>query len=190
AELESLAPPMADMGMPPGEITVAEILKTRGYHTIHLGKWHLGEAPGIRPENQGFDESLGFMSGASKYEVDGRSVDARLPGDPLDRLLWMALSDAVQFNGSKPFHAGQYMTDYLSDQAVAAIRANRNRPFFLYLAYNAPHTPFQATKSDYEALSAIKDQRTRVYGAMIRALDRGVGKVLAALRTQGLDDNT
>jgi arylsulfatase A-like enzyme len=102
----------------------------------------------------------------------------------------MALNDAVQFNGSKPFHAGEYMTDYLSDQAVAAIKANRNRPFFLYLAYNAPHTPFQATKADYDALSAIGDHRTRVYGAMIRALDRGVGKVLAALKAQGLDNNT
>ena len=190
AELESLVPPMADMGMPPGEITIAEILRGRGYHTIHLGKWHLGEARGMRPENQGFDESLGFMPGASKYEADGKCVDARLPGDPLDRLLWMALNDAVQFNGSKPFHAGEYMTDYLSDQAVAAIKANRNRPFFLYLAYNAPHTPFQATKADYDALSAIGDHRTRVYGAMIRALDRGVGKVLAALKAQGLDNNT
>src|ERR1700750_790230 len=82
------------------------------------------------------------------------------------------------------------MTDYLSDQAVAAIRANRNRPFFLYLAYNAPHTPFQATKADFDALSAITDQRTRVYGAMIRALDRGVGKVMAGLKAQGLDRNT
>jgi arylsulfatase A-like enzyme len=190
ADLEGLVPPMADMGMPPGETTIAEILKAGGYHTIHLGKWHLGEARGMRPEDQGFDESLGFMPGASKYEADGKSVDARLPGDPLDRLLWLALTDAVQFNGGKPFHAGEYMTDYLSDQAVGAIRANRNRPFFIYLAYNAPHTPFQATKSDYEALSAIRDRRTRVYGAMIRALDRGVGKVMAALKAQGLDDNT
>jgi arylsulfatase A-like enzyme len=82
------------------------------------------------------------------------------------------------------------MTDYLSDQATAAIRVNRNRPFFLYIAYNAPHTPFQATKADYDALPRIRDQRTRVYGAMIRALDRGVGKVMAALQAQGLDRNT
>ena len=80
--------------------------------------------------------------------------------------------------------------DYLSDQAAAAIKANRNRPFFIYLAYNAPHTPFQATKADYDALSAVRDQRTRVYGAMIRALDRGVGRVMTALTAQGLDDNT
>jgi arylsulfatase A-like enzyme len=102
----------------------------------------------------------------------------------------MGLSDGVQFNGGRPFHAGRYMTDYLSDSAAAAIKANRNRPFFIYLAYNAPHTPFQATKADYDALSSIRDQRTRVYGAMIRALDRGVGKVMAALKAEGVDRNT
>ena len=190
AGLQGQAPRMEDMGMPASEITVAELLKARGYHTVHIGKWHLGESDGMRPEDQGFDESLGFMAGASKYQPDTAGPDARLPGDPLDRLLWMGLSDAVQFNGSAPFHAGEYMTDYLSDQAAAAIRANRNRPFFLYLAYNAPHTPFQATKADYAALGAIKDPRLRVYGAMVRALDRGVGKVMATLKAQGLDDNT
>lgn len=190
SERQGAAPPMADMGMPGSEVTIAELLKAAGYHTIHLGKWHLGETRGMRPEDQGFDESLGFMAGASKYEPDTAGADARLPGDPLDRLLWMGLSDGVQFNGGKPFHAGEYMTDYLSDQAVSAIKANRNRPFFIYLAYNAPHTPFQATKADYDALAQIKDQRTRVYGAMIRALDRGVGKVMAALQAQGIDRNT
>lgn len=190
SELQQQAPAMADMGMPASEVTIAEVLKSRGYHTIHLGKWHLGEARGMRPEDQGFEESLGFMPGASKYEPDTASVDAKLPGDPLDRFLWLALSDGVQFNGGPPFHAAEYMTDYLSDEATSAIKANRNRPFFLYLAYNAPHTPFQATKADYDALFAIKDQRLRVYGAMVRALDRGVGKVLAALKAQGLDENT
>ena len=190
AELQSRVPPMAEMGVPGSELTIAEVLKARGYHTVHLGKWHLGEMKGMRPEDQGFDESLGFMAGASKYEPDTAGPDARLPGDPLDRLLWMGLGDAVQFNGSKPFHAGKYMTDYLSEQAVAAIKANRNRPFFIYLAYNAPHTPFQATQSDYNALGSIKDHRTRVYGAMIRALDRGVGEVMASLKVEGLDRNT
>ena len=190
ANLQGQAPPMGQMGMPASEITIAELLRSRGYHTVHIGKWHLGEAPGMRPEDQGFDESLGFMPGASKYEPDTAGPNAKLPGDPLDRLLWLGLNDAVQLNGGRPFHAGQYMTDYLSREAAAAIAANRNRPFFLYLAYNAPHTPFQATRADYDALAAIKDPRTRVYGAMVRALDRGVGRVMAALKDQGLDRNT
>ncbi len=190
ADLQGQAPPMEKMGMPSSEVTIAEILKSRGYHTIHLGKWHLGDSRGMRPEDQGFDESLGFMAGASKYEPDTASIDAKLPGYPLDRFLWLALADGVQLNGGPPFHAGEYMTDYLSDQAAAAIKANRNRPFFIYLAYNAPHTPFQATKADYDALGSVKDGRVRVYGAMIRALDRGVAKVMSALKAQGVDRNT
>ena len=87
---------MDEMGMPADQVTIAEVLKPRGYHTIHLGKWHLGEAAGMRPEAQGFDESLGFMPGAAKYEPD-TAVSAKLPGDPLDRLLWMAATDAVQY---------------------------------------------------------------------------------------------
>ena len=131
------------------------------------------------------------MPGASKYEPDTASVDAKLPGDPLDRFLWLALErrGPVQ-RRSSPSTPASYMTDYLSDEAGAAIKANRNRPFFIYLAYNAPHTPFQATKADYAALGAIKDPRLRVYGAMIRALDRGVGKVMAALKAEGVDQNT
>jgi arylsulfatase A-like enzyme len=188
AERQAQVPPMAEMGMPASEVTIAQVLKARGYHTVHLGKWHLGEWPPMRPEARGFDESLGFLAGAAKYLRNG-GVSAKLP-DPLDRLLWMAATDAVQFNGGPRFHAGEYMTDYLSRQAAAAIQANRNRPFFIYLAYNAPHTPFQATTSDYDALAAIKDHKTRVYGAMIRALDRGVGQVTAALKAEGLDRNT
>ena len=82
------------------------------------------------------------------------------------------------------------MTDYLGREAVRAIEANRNRPFFMYLAFNAPHTPLQALKSDYDALGQIGDHRLRAYGAMIRALDRNVGLVLDALRAQGLEENT
>lgn len=189
AELQDQVPPPEDMGMPADQVTIAEVLKRRGYHCVHLGKWHLGEAPGMRPEAQGFDESLGFMAGAAKY-LPGPGESARLRGDPLDRFIWMATTDAVQFNGGPRFHPGEYLTDYLSRQAVAVVRANRNRPFFLYLAYNAPHTPFQAKQSDYDALPQITDHKTRVYGAMIRALDRGVGQVMATLKAQGIDGNT
>ena len=179
-------------GVPAAEITVAEQLKGRGYHTIHLGKWHLGEAKGMRPEDQGFDESLGFIIGGQMFlpENDPDVVNSKQDFDPIDKYLWANLPYSVQFNGSPRFAPDRYMTDYLTDQALAGIRANRNRPFFMYLAYNAPHTPLQALKSDYEALAHIKDHRTRVYAAMIRALDRGVGKVMAELKAQGLDDNT
>jgi len=191
-EREGQMPTLEDMGVPEDQVTIAELLKGKGYRTLHVGKWHLGESPKMRPETQGFDESLGIMFGAGKFlsEDDPDVVNAKLDYDPIDRFLWIFGTDAVQKNGGQRFHVGEYMTDYYTHQAIAAIDANRNRPFFLYLAYNAPHTPLQAKRADYEALSSIKDHKTRVYGAMIRALDRGVGEVVAALKKKGLDDNT
>jgi len=185
-------PPYEQMGVPASEITLAELMKARGYHTLHLGKWHLGETAGMRPEDQGFDESLGFMVGAQLFlpERDPNVVNSRQSFDPLDRFLWANLPYSVQYNGGQRFHPDRYMTDYLTDQALAGIRANRNRPFFMYLAYNAPHTPLQALKSDYDALSHITNHRERVYAAMIVALDRGVGRIMNELKAQGLDQNT
>jgi arylsulfatase A-like enzyme len=185
-------PPVEALGMPAGETTIAEVLRTRGYHTLHIGKWHLGERPDMRPEAQGFDESLGFMAGAGMYMRgdDADVVNAQLPFDPIDRFIWANLPYAVQWNGGQRFRPDGYITDYFANQAVAAIEANRNRPFFLYLAFNAPHTPLQAARADYDALSGIPDHTEHVYGAMIAALDRGVGRVMQALRDNGLDDNT
>jgi arylsulfatase A-like enzyme len=178
--------------VPSTEITIAEALKTKGYHTVHLGKWHLGGIKGSRPEDQGFDESLGFMAGASMFAPPGDpSVEeSRQDWDAIDKFLWGAAPFSVQFNGGKPFHPSTYMTDYLTDEALKSIDANRNRPFFMYLAYNAVHTPLQARKADYAALSHIKDHRLRVYAAMVRNLDRNIGRVLQALKDKGLDDNT
>ena len=96
----------------------------------------------------------------------------------------------MQFNGAPMFAPKGYMTDYLTDEAVKAIKANRNRPFFIYFAPNAIHTPLQAKKADYDALPQIKDHRLRVYGAMVRTLDRNVGRILQALKDEGLDENT
>jgi arylsulfatase A-like enzyme len=110
--------------------------------------------------------------------------------DPIDKFLWANLPFGVRYNGSKQFEPSEYMTDYLAKEAAHAIEANKNRPFFMYLAFNAPHTPLQALKSDYDALGQISDHRLRVYGAMIRGLDRDVGLVLDALKANGLDDNT
>lgn len=192
ADREKDVPPLDQEGLPPDEITLAELLRSRGYRTLGLGKWHLGEAASMRPEAQGFDEYLGFYPGASMYldPDDPAVVNSIQDFDPIDTFLWANLPFAVRKNGSQRFQPSRYMTDYLADEAVKAIEANRNRPFFLYLAFNAPHTPLQALKSDYDALSGIEDHTLRVYGAMVRALDRAVGHVLGALRAQGLENNT
>lgn len=185
-------PPVEKMGVPTEETTIAEALKVRGYRTLHIGKWHLGESPAMKPNGQGFDESLAILGGAGMFlkPNDPNVVNSKQEFDPIDKFLWPNLPYSVRWNGGKPFEPKGYVTDYFGDEAVKAIDANAGRPFFMYLAFNAPHTPLQATKEDYEALKDIPDHTTRVYGAMIRALDRNVGKVLAELDKQGLADNT
>ncbi|MFI5316619.1 MAG: sulfatase-like hydrolase/transferase [Myxococcota bacterium] len=191
-EHEKDVPPMEKEGLPASEISLPELLKTRGYHTLGLGKWHLGEAPPMRPEARGFDEYLGFYAGGSMYldRDDPNGVGSQQDFDPIDKFLWANLGFGVRKDGGPRFKPDAYMTDYLTREAVRAIGANRARPFFLYLAYNAPHTPLQATRADFDALPGISNRRLRVYAAMIRALDRGVGQVLEALRANGLESNT
>lgn len=193
AEVAKDVPEMAEMTVPASEITLPQMLKTKGYRTLMLGKWHLGETATSRPEARGFDEFLGFLQGAAMFlpAGDPNAVESRQDFDPIDKFLWANLPYAV-VNNNKPgrFAPKGYVTDYLSGEAVKAIDANKNRPFFMYLAYNAPHTPLQAKKSDYDALDGIKDHRLRVYAAMIRALDRGVGTVLNAVKDAGIEDNT
>jgi uncharacterized sulfatase len=180
----------AGLGMPPSEITLAELLADQGYQTAHIGKWHLGEVNGMAPHNQGFAESILMASGLYGRLDDENIIQARQEFDPIDRFLWQVVDFAASFNGGPWFEPPKYLTDYYTDEAVKVIEANKDRPFFLYLAHWAPHTPLQASREDYEALSHIELHRERVYAAMIRSLDRGVGQVMEALKANGLDENT
>ena len=179
-----------NQGLPGSEITIAELLKEQDYHTVHIGKWHLGRRDDFLPQAQGFDESLLMQSGLFLPEDDPNVVNAKLSFDPIDKFLWAALSYAASFNGGEPFEPGGYLTDWWTDESLNVIEANKNRPFFLYLAHWAPHTPLQATRADYEAVGDIQPHRLRVYAAMIHALDRSVGRVLDKLEAEGLADNT
>lgn len=183
-------PEMAEMGMPASEITIAETLKAAGYHTVHIGKWHLGGVGDMRPERQGFDESLYMASGLYLPEDSKDAVNAKLDFSGIDKMVWASMRYAAAFNGSEKFEPDGYLTDYYTDEAVKVIEANRNRPFFLYLAHWGVHNPLQASRDDFDALEHIEDRTLRVYAAMIRALDRGVGRVLDALAEHGLADNT
>ena len=189
-EAAAKAPPFREQGLPGSEITLAEALKPRGYHNIHIGKWHLGNAAEFLPNAQGFDESVMLESGLFLPEDSPDVVNAKLPFDPIDQFLWARMQYATSYNGSAWFEPKGYLTDFYTDEAIKAIEANRNRPFFLYLAHWGVHTPLQASKADYDALSHIKDERLRVYAAMIVALDRSVGRVLQTLKENGLEDNT
>jgi arylsulfatase A-like enzyme len=191
---ENLAefPPLEEQSVPASEILLPELLAEGGYHSMILGKWHLGQNEGHAPNDQGFDQFLGFLSGAAMFAEfdDPRMVKSIQEFDPIDQFLWPNLTFAVRYNKEQHFAPDEYMTDYLSTQAVRAIQANKHRPFLLYLSYNAPHTPLHARKSDYDALPMINDHTERVYGAMIASLDRGIGRVMSALKAEGIDDNT
>lgn len=190
--LEATQPAYEFKGLPAEEVTVAETLNASGYYTAHLGKWHLGQDNGMAPHQQGFDDSLLMSSGLYLPEDDSNVVNAKLPFDPIDQFLWAAMTYANSFNSvdADRFKPKGYLTDYWTDESVNVIKANKNRPFFLYLAHWGPHTPLQATREDYEAVGDIKPHRKRVYAGMVRAIDRSVGRILDTLEEEGLSDNT
>jgi len=190
--MEANQPPYELKGLLPEEITIAETLKDSGYYTAHIGKWHLGNDNGMAPHEQGFDDSLLMTSGLYLPEDDLNVVNAKIPFDPIDKFLWKAMTYSNSFNSGDDdrFKPKGYLTDYWTDESINVIKANKNRPFFLYLAHWGPHTPLQATREDYDAVGDIQPHRKRVYAAMIRAIDRSVGRVLDTLDQEGLADNT
>ena len=194
AESVESNPLFDNQGLPAEEITFAETLKDAGYYTAHIGKWHLGRGPNFAPLTQGFDESLMMASGLFLPEDDPNVVNAYLPWDPIDKFLWAILDYAASFNESSErdnwFEPKGYLTDYYTDEALKVIEANKNRPFFLYLAHWGVHTPLQALKSDYDKLTHIDNHIERVYAAMIMSLDRSVGRIVESLEANGLSDNT
>ena len=179
------------MGIPQSEKTIPEMLKPEGYHNIHIGKWHLGHGKDFLPRKHGFDESLRMDQGSLFLpENDKNVINAKLDFDPIDKVLWGNLPYAVNFNEGPRMNPDGHLTDYLTDEAVKVIEKNKNRPFFLYLAYWAVHSPLQAKKEDYEKLSFIENHEERVLASMVMTVDRGVGKIRDVLKENNMDDNT
>ena len=189
-EADAAQLPYDDMGLPGEEVTIAELLRGQDYSTTHIGKWHLGRNADMRPTAQGFDQSLLMHSLLYDAEDSPDTVNAKLEFDPIDQFLWARGQFAASFNMGEPFTPGGYLTDWWTDESLRVIEANRHRPFFLYLAHWGVHTPLQATREDYEAVGDISPHRLRVYAAMLRALDRSVGRIVAKLEEEGLADNT
>jgi len=189
-ETAKTLPDITSLGMPASEFTIAELLQQQGYYTAHIGKWHLGSVGDMRPEKQGFDDSLELAGALYLPEDHPNVVNAKQEKEAIERMVWATGRYAARFNGGKPFAPKGYVTDYYTEQALNVIDANQHRPFFMYLAHWGVHNPLQATKQDYQALAHIKDHGQRVYAAMIRALDRSVEKINQKLKQSGLDENT
>jgi arylsulfatase A-like enzyme len=180
-----LAPNDSTMGLPLDQQTLADFLKKQNYTTGAIGKWHLGAHQTLRPNKRGFDEFYGFLDGGHRY----------LP----EELTMQDLSEArSEYDGYKTkllrnetrVEEKEYLTDAFSREAVSFVERNHQKPFFLYLAYNAPHSPLQATEKYLKRFEQIKNIKRRTYAAMVSALDDGVGKLLDKIRDLQLAQNT
>ena len=175
-----------DMGLPREEKTIAELIKTTGYHCGIIGKWHLGaHIPTSHPMKRGFDEFYGHLGGGHTYFPEKLKI--RRSQDATDEMesyrTWI-------LKGYEPVPPRKYLTDDFSDEAVAFVERNRDCPFFLFLAYNAPHGPLEATPKYLNRFSHIDEPKRKTYAAMVSAVDDGVGRVLSELEKYKLLENT
>jgi arylsulfatase A-like enzyme len=168
-----------DVGLPPSQPVLPSILKAAGYETWLVGKWHLGPLPRFGPLKSGYDHFFGFRGGALDY-----FTHATVQPD-----LW---EDDV------PIERHGYLTELLGQRAVEVIRAHRGRPnpLFMSLHFNAPHWPWEAPGDEAASAKLTYAERTKeagtlaTYNKMVEAMDREVGRVLAALAETGQADNT
>lgn len=165
-------------GLPLDQITLPEMLKKAGYATGMVGKWHLGAHPSLHPNRRGFEEYFGFIGGGHLYD----------PAEPKGGDEYKV---PLQFNGEpRPFD--RYLTDILGREAAAYVdrHASSGKPWFLYLAFNAPHTPLSAPKELLEKFSSIQDEHRRTYAAMVHSMDAAVGETLKGLEKTRQRENT
>ena len=185
-------------GLDPEQRILPEALKGRGYRTAAVGKWHLGDTPDRLPTARGFDSFFGFLPGEIAYMDRSRPGLTSVPAPYLGE---RSFTRRLDYTKVGRWRAGSttrelvanddsYLTEELTREAVAFIDANRRRPYFLYLAHLAPHSPFQATTKYLDRFPNERDPLKRTYAAMVSALDDSVGEVMAAVEASGRADNT
>jgi arylsulfatase A-like enzyme len=179
---EPLSASNHSVGLDPNLPTIASLLKKAGYDTALIGKWHLGFRPEWGPNAHGFDEFFGILAGAGDYHLHKNGL-----GQP------------DLYENLTPVERNGYLTDLLTDRAVSYIAQRRTAPFYLSLHYTAPHWPWQDrkggervafTNKTIEPVTMGGGGSLKIYAEMMRSLDNGVGHVMRALKTKGLDRNT
>ena len=174
-------------GLPLSETLLPAVLGKVGYESGIIGKWHLGAHPDFHPLNRGFNEFFGHLGGGHQYFPEQLTLketkDARSGNEGDSYRLWI-------MRDHTPVKTTKYLTDEFSDEAVRFVERHKDKPFFLYLAYNAPHGPLQATEKYLSRFPDIKNEKRRTYAAMVSAVDDGVGQLMAKLRELNLETNT
>ena len=186
----------AGLGTPTSEVMLPELFKSAGYATGMVGKWHLGSQPQFQPQQRGFDEFFGFLHGGNLYMDPADQPGVRTVasasiagGRRAHEFRHRPEINPIQ-RGSEAVQETEYLTDAFTREAVDFIDRRQGEPFFLYVAYNAPHTPLQVTEEYYDRFPDVDDERRRVFAAMVGALDDGVGTIVAKLRSTGLEERT
>ncbi len=158
-----------DIGLPLTETTMANRFQQAGYATGLVGKWHLGAAPKYQPQQRGFDEFFGFYGGQHTYfDKNGAQI----------------------IRGTEKITEPEYLTKAIGREARSFIKRHEAAPFFLYIAFNAVHTPMEAEEETIASFSEIENKTRKTYAAMLSAMDTEVGKVLQQLRESKVDGNT
>jgi arylsulfatase B len=200
------------VGLPASERTLAQHLRATGYATAAIGKWHLGGTAAYHPLRRGFDEFYGFLHEGHSYAQRPWNGGVtwlrrlRLPNggegrwtSPDGRTVWTTHmgtqepdydADNPLLRGSQPVDEPQHLTDALTREACDFIERHAGQPFFLYVAYNAVHSPLQATDRHLERFQHLPDLHRRMFAALLAQLDEGVGAILTRLHYHGLDANT
>ncbi len=162
----------ANFGLSLKETTLPQRLKEAGYATGMVGKWHLGHKDEFHPLSRGFQEFYGFLGGSHTYFNEQKK-----PNDPIMR-------------GREAIAEPEYLTDAFQREAVAYIDRHQKEPFFLYMTFNAVHTPMDATDKYLARFSKIEDPKRRAYAAMLSAMDDAIGAIVGKLKATGIEDNT
>ena len=161
------------MGLPVSERTIASRIQEAGYRTGMVGKWHLGAASPFHPLNRGFDFFYGFLGGGHDYfVVDTTAQIAENYKTSLD-------------DNGKPAAFDGYLTTVLTDQAIRFMNQANDKPYFLYVAYNAPHGPLQAPEEKIAEFSSIENEKRRTYAAMVSIMDEQIGRLLQTISDRG-----